>query len=405
MSSTKPVSGKGPIYLHVGTPKTGTSYLQDVLFGNRDTLAKQGLLYPAERFDGQFLAALDLMRLPWGGLEREAVGAWEGLAKRVRDWDGPVVISHEILATAKPADIARALKSLGHPEREIRILVSARDLVRQIPAEWQENVKHRSGLRYDSFLEQIQDPARPGKVAPWFWDAQDVPAILGRWAAEIPADRVTIITVPPPGAPRELLWERFVEAFGLSAYRFEAYTERANPSMGVPETAFLRRLNRRAAKVVPPKHYRVLVRELIAHRTLALRTDSPRLSVPPAVREWAADLAGRWAVELGERGYGVVGDLAELTAAPSTEEFVDPDRPKSSMVADAAIEALTAALVEAARLRDVEDELHREIAELRFKLNKHELPFKERQKVRAYNYASQRAWGRRALAAYKNRQG
>ncbi|HSX67157.1 hypothetical protein [Nocardioides sp.] len=398
-------ASKGPIYLHVGTPKTGTSYLQDVLFGNRDVLAKQGLLYPAERFDGQFLAALDLMRLPWGGLEREAVGAWDALARKVRDWDGPVIISHEILATAKPADIKRALTSLGHPGREVRILVSVRDLARQIPAEWQENVKHRRGLRYRRFLEQIQDPARPGKVAPWFWDAQDVPAILGRWAADLPADRVTLITVPPPGAPRDLLWQRFVEAFDLSGYKFDLFTERANPSMGVPETALLRRLNRAATKVVPPQHYRVLVRELLAHRTLALRTESPRLGVPPDVWEWADSLARGWVATLEERGYRVVGDLADLTPAPAKAEYADPDRPRERQVANAAVEALTALLVEAARLRDVEEQLRAELAEARAALHKAELPLKERTKVRAYGYASQRPWGRRAIAAYKKRQG
>ncbi|GGO88255.1 hypothetical protein GCM10011584_14790 [Nocardioides phosphati] len=396
---------QGPIYLHVGTPKTGTSYLQDVLFGNRDGLAKQGLLYPAERFDGQFLAALDLMRLPWGGLEKEAVGAWDDLARKVRAWDGPVIISHEILATAKPADVKRALKSLGHPDREVRILVSVRDLARQIPAEWQENVKHRRTLRYKRFLEQIQDPERPGGVAPWFWDAQDVPAILGRWAADLPADRVTLITVPPPGADRDLLWQRFAEAFDLADYKFDLHTERANPSMGVPETALLRRVNRAATKVVPPKHYRVLVRELLAHQTLALRTESPRLGVPQAVWEWADSLARGWVATLQERGYRVVGDLADLTPAPAEGEYADPDRPRERQVAFAAVEALTALLVEASRLREVEEELRAELAEARAALDKAELPFKERTKVRAYTYASGRPWGRRAIAAYKKRQG
>ncbi|MDO7868305.1 hypothetical protein [Nocardioides jiangxiensis] len=396
---------KGPIYLHVGTPKTGTSYLQDVLFGNRDRLASQGLLYPAERFDGQFLAALDLMRLPWGGIEKEAVGAWDALARRVREWDGPVIISHEILATAKPADVSRALASLGHPEREVRVLVSARDLARQIPAEWQENIKHRRGIRYGRFLEQIQDPERPGRIAPWFWDAQDLPAILGRWAADLPPEQVTLITVPGPGAPRDLLWQRFVEAFGLADYKFELFTERANPSMGVPETALLRRLNRAATKVVPPSHYRVLVRELLAHRTLALRTESPRLGVPPEVWAWADALARDWVATLQERGYRVVGDLADLTPAPAKTEYADPDRPRERQVANAAVEALTAVLVEASRLREVEAELRAELAEARAALHKAELPFKERTKVRAYTFASKRAWGRRAIERYKRSQG
>ena len=76
------------VILHVGTPKTGTSHLQDVLFRNREMLAKRGILYPADRFDAHFLAALDLMKLTWGGLEQEAVGAWASLAARVRAGPG-----------------------------------------------------------------------------------------------------------------------------------------------------------------------------------------------------------------------------------------------------------------------------------------------------------------------------
>ena len=68
------------VLVHVGTPKTGTSFVQDLLFQQRDALAEQGVLYPADRFDAHFLAALDLMELRWGGLEHQAVGAWDRLA-------------------------------------------------------------------------------------------------------------------------------------------------------------------------------------------------------------------------------------------------------------------------------------------------------------------------------------
>ena len=73
------------VYLHVGTPKTGTSYLQHVLFHNRRLLRLKGISYPADRFDAHFLAALDLMRMPWGGLEAQAIGSWDRLAADVRD--------------------------------------------------------------------------------------------------------------------------------------------------------------------------------------------------------------------------------------------------------------------------------------------------------------------------------
>src|SRR5262249_29771413 len=133
------------VLLHVGTPKTGTSYLQDVLFRNREVLARSGIAYPATRHDSHFLAALDLMQLPWGGLQAEAIGTWDALARQVREHDGTSIVSHEILATASRAQIGRALESLGHGTgTEVHLVLSGRDLVRQIPAEWQENVKHRA---------------------------------------------------------------------------------------------------------------------------------------------------------------------------------------------------------------------------------------------------------------------
>src|SRR3954451_9965956 len=79
------------VIVHVGAPKTGTSFVQDVLWLNREALAAQGVLYPAERFDEHFLAALDLMELPWGGLENQAVGAWDRLAERIPAWSGTAI--------------------------------------------------------------------------------------------------------------------------------------------------------------------------------------------------------------------------------------------------------------------------------------------------------------------------
>ena len=49
------------VLLHVGAPKTGTSFVQDILFNHRDALRDRGILYAADRHDAHFLAALDLM--------------------------------------------------------------------------------------------------------------------------------------------------------------------------------------------------------------------------------------------------------------------------------------------------------------------------------------------------------
>jgi hypothetical protein len=357
------VNAARKVFVHVGAPKTGTSFVQDLLFQSQEQLAEMGVLYPADRFDAHFLAALDLMELPWGGLEHQAVGAWERLAAQVRSWDGTVILSHEILATASMQHVRRAMESFG-PGSEVHVVVSVRDLVRQIPAEWQENVKHRRTVGYREFLEKIMDPNANGAVASWFWGVQDIPEILARWSAELPAEQVHVVTVPKPGAPRDLLWQRFASVFGLDPDAFDTSTvQRANPSLGVAESAFVRRLNERVNNgVLPNENYRELVRELLAHQTLSRREDSVRLRLPADVRSWAVELSEKWVADLGARGYRLVGDWDEVRPDPVDESpFVDPDAAPGDEVADVALQSVVTLLGRATELRHEIEGLHRHL--------------------------------------------
>jgi hypothetical protein len=352
--------GRTRVLVHVGAPKTGTSFVQDLLWQNRASLAEQGISYPADRFDEHFLAALDLLELRWGGLEKQAVGAWDRLAGRVRDWHGTVIVSHEILATASKQQVRRALDSFG--DVEVHIVLSARDLVRQIPAEWQENVKHRRTLGYRDFLDRITDPARSGELASWFWGVQEVPDILERWGSTLPPEHLHLVTVPKPGADRGLLWERFASVLGLDAQALAPETTRGNPSLGVPETELVRRINRHVNNgLLVGEDYRHYVRELLAHRTLSERVDSPRLGVPSDVRAWASDLSETWIEMLGDRGYDIRGSLEELRPDPSDAEFADPDHPDEAAVADAAVLSVVTLLGELTRLAGSERRLHRDL--------------------------------------------
>lgn len=394
------------VLLHVGTPKTGTSYLQDVLFRNRRTLREQGILYPAERFDGQFLAALDLMRLPWGGLEQEAVGAWDDLAAAVRRHRGTAIVSHEILATASRTQVGRALASVGHGDgAEVHVVLSVRDLVRQIPAEWQENVKHRSVLTYARFLELIRDPAREGRIATWFWGVQEIPDVLQRWGHDLPPERIHLVTVPPPGGAPDLLWQRFSQVFGLDGLDLDLEAERANPSLGVPETALIRRINRSAIRELDPPDYRPLVRELLVHQTLSRRTRTPRLTLPPEVHPWAREVQASWVAEVRERGYDVIGDLADLEGPPPPARFADPDSPSEKQVAGAAVDAIKALLLENARLRQVEGRLAGELDEAHRALERSYLRPTYRWRERIVRRLQTGPAGRGMLKAYRLARG
>ena len=351
------------VLVHVGAPKTGTSFVQDLLFQNKEQLAEMGVLYPADRFDAHFLAALDLMELPWGGLEHQAVGAWDRLATEVRAWTGTVIISHEILATASKQHIQRAMESFGE-DTEVHVVVSVRDLVRQVPAEWQENVKHRRTVGYREFLDRIMDPASTGAVASWFWGVQDIPEILTRWSAELPPEQVHVVTVPKPGAPRDLLWQRFASVFGLEPDAFDTSTvERANPSLGVAESAFVRKVNERVNNgVLPNESYRELVRELLAHRTLSRREEAVRLRLPEDARRWAVELSDQWVADLGGRGYDLVGSWDELRPDPVDDTpFVDPDAVSAEQLEDVALQSVVTLLGRAAALRNEVGDLQRHV--------------------------------------------
>ena len=400
-------NGRRRVLVHVGTPKTGTSHLQDVLFRNSKILAKQGINYPGDRFDAHFLAALDLMQLPWAGLEQEAIGAWDALAEQVRGFEGTSIVSHEILAKASRTQVERALASFG--DAEVHVILSVRDLVRQIPAEWQENVKHRAQISYADFLATIQDPARKSRIGSWFWSVQEIPDIVNRWGAGLPPERIHLVTVPAPGAPRDELWSRFSRAFGLDGLEgLDLTPERANPSMGVPETTLVRRINRQVHHVLPPEHYRPLVRELLAHQTLSQSTSSPRLSLPPALEEWTLDLSRTWVEEIRTRGYDVVGDVDDLLGVPagiSQADWVDPDRPRPASVNRAALAAIEALLLEAARLREVEEDLNRQLHDARAALDRAHLRPSYLVREKAVRGLERSTPGRAGLNLYRRLRG
>ncbi|MCW2737120.1 hypothetical protein [Nocardioides sp.] len=390
------------VLLHVGCPKTGTSYLQDVLFRNQEILREHDILYPADRFDAHFLAALDLMTLPWGGLETEAVGAWDRLAEQVREWHGTAIISHEIFARATPTQVERALASLG--DAEVHLVLSVRDLVRQIPAEWQENVKHRSHITYARFLQAVRDPARESKIGSWFWAVQEIPDILDRWGASLPADRVHLVTVPPSGSDRGELWRRFSRTFGLDDLPLDLTAERENPSLGVPETSLLRTINQRVTSILAPPDYRPLVRELLAHQTLSRGVASARLGLAPDDHAWAQGLSRSWVRLLAERGHDVAGSLDDLLG-PDLGPFADPDTASAEELLPPALDAISALLVEAARLRAVEERLHEELREAHQERDRARLTPSYRIRRKVVTSLEDSAVGRGTLDTYRRLKG
>jgi hypothetical protein len=242
-------------------------------------------------------------------------------------------------------------------------------------------------------------------MATWFWGVQEIPDILDRWGHDLPPERVHLVTVPPLGGPPGLLWQRFEQAFGLGGLDLDLDIDRSNPSLGVPETALIRRINRLANRELHPPDYRPLVRELLAHRTLSRRTTSPRLALPPDVHPWVQDISRSWVEALRERGYDVVGDLDELLGAPVTPVFADPDAPDEAQVADAALDAIKALLLDDAERRGEVERLAAEVADLREALERAYLRPTYRLREKVVGRLEHSGVGQRALDVYRVARG
>jgi hypothetical protein len=305
------VRGMRPrVFLHVGSPKTGTTFLQDVLWSQRATAREQGLLLPGERFHDHFLATLDVRGLADDPISPETSrGMWDRLVAEAVAWDGNVLVSHELFAGAT-AEQARGAVAAFADRAEVHVVVTARDHVRQISAEWQEHVKHRSAATFATFVRDVRDDhARTS----WFWQVQDYAGVLERWGVDLPAEQVHVVTVPPSGADPDILWDRFAGLVGVDPAAFDTALERSNSSLGVEQAELLRRVNVELGDRLPlPGPYPLVVKNVLAHRVLEAHQGT-RLALSPDDQAYAAGESRAIAERLVAMGADIVGDLDDLT--------------------------------------------------------------------------------------------
>jgi hypothetical protein len=336
------------IFLHVGSPKTGTTFLQEVLWSQRELAKQQGLLLPLEAFFDHYLATLEVREIePQPQDVERATRVWGRIVEASRAWEGDVLISHELFAPATAVQAERAIEAFG-PDAEIHLVLTVRDLVRQIPAEWQEHVKHRSTSDFEEFVADLrrEDPTT------WFWQVQDFVEVLKRWGSTLPPEHVHVVTVPPAGQPTSLLWDRFAGLLGLDPATFTTTGLRANTSLGYEQAELLRRVNLRLGGRLPlPGPYAPDVKSMFAERVLSQQPGT-RLALSGDGLDYALRRSEQLARDLGQLGVDVVGDLAEIV--PDRERLdqqTAPEPPSDDVVLTESITALTGVLEEYSDLR------------------------------------------------------
>lgn len=338
------------LFLHVGVPKSGTTFLQASLARNHDALQAAGVLDVGNRRE-TFLAAVDVRGThdAWGRNREDVAGAWAKLCKRARRHDGTSVISQELLAAASADQVTDALAPLRGVE--VHVIVTARDLARQAAAEWQEGIKHGRCMRFEQFRRHMTAVDTETDYAQKLRAAQELPGVLGRWSAHLPPERVHIVCCPRPGSPPEMLWRRFAGLLGDHVADLPcAGREHANASLGSLETDLLRRVNLALDKRLPQPDYGQIVKQLYAQRLLAT-SSSPRPVVPEGMYDDLRIISQRWVKELADGGYTVHGDLDELVPEPSRVPAPHPDDVDVERQVDVAARATAELLLELQRNR------------------------------------------------------
>lgn len=337
------------VFLHVGLPKTGTTYLQSIAWANRDALRDQGVLLPGFGPRQHLWASCVVREEP--RIERrhpDAKHAWERLVARTDEWPGTALISHEFFSGASEEQVRRAVADLG--DAEVHVVVTAREIVGLVTARWQEWVKNGATGSIDDYpANESWDP-----VDEWGWATLDLADVLRRWGSTLPPERVHLVTLPGSDEPRDALWARFAGVVGVDPSGCDTTVSEHNESLGVVEVELLRRVNRDLKGFTMPVDKGEWIRGYLAQGKLVPR--GGERFWPSSARVDELRVRGEKGLdEIATRGYDVVGSLDALRTPAEL-----PGRRTPHSVTDAELVDAAAATI-AAMMTDVREK-HRQVA-------------------------------------------
>jgi len=299
-------AGPRRVFLHIGLPKTGTTYLQTALWENKRTLAGLGVLLPGRHQRRHLLASLDLREDP--KLQRRAGDVrhpWQDLVQESHAHPGDVVISHEFFAAAAPHQIQHAVDSF--PDAELHMILTARNMVELGLSRWQEWVRNGGQRSVDSYPPvPTYDPTDE-----WGWGSFDLADVLERWQLAVDPSRIHVLPMDPASTdPTELL-ARFLGVIGLPGDALSPPTGRVNESLGLVEIELLRRITPHMDDFRSAGDRGRWIRSFLAGRSV-MATDGEKFRPGDDLLD---DLRARGRRALGvleEGEYDVVGEVSWL---------------------------------------------------------------------------------------------
>ena len=314
------------LVLHVGLMKSGTTFIQGRCNANRERLAAQGVLFPGPNWVRQVRAVQDFIEAPH--VER---GTWADMRAEIDAHPGTAIVSMEFLGPVRPMRIQKMVEAFPHTE--LTVVITLRDLGRGVPAMWQESVKNRKSWTWAEYVHGIEKGG-DDEAGRHFWSQQGAARIVRNWAEGVGTQNVVVVTVPPPGAPPELLWDRFAEAAGIKPDDWDD-APRANESLGAASAQVMRRLNAELSDLSRAAYHR-RVKAFAKHTMVRRKAEEDAIGF--TVPRWLRNRSRQVGKQIAASGVRVIGDLAELE--PLDVRGVDPMTVSAEQERDAAIAGL-----------------------------------------------------------------
>ncbi|MGH1354058.1 MAG: hypothetical protein ACRBBS_03110 [Thalassovita sp.] len=217
------------LLIHIGPFKTGTTSFQNYMWGHREALLEQGVLYPKAGVFAQNFGArhLGLARAPKSKADQAKVLENFGDLRReiaANPKAEKVVLSAERMSQRIPALVSR---KRFYEDYNPKLVVVVRDEVAMVRSMYFQIVKARFGLMKNDNTDDVKDFPR------WFEgykDKMSYPLMLQPWIDVFGAD--SIIFVPYEAHKKVNIITSLNDAMGLPHLEIGGKKGYQNPSIG-----------------------------------------------------------------------------------------------------------------------------------------------------------------------------
>ena len=332
------------VFVHIGLPKTATSYLQTIVWANREQLRARGVVVPGEERRDHLWASRTVREEPHQerAPQRQRT-AWSRVCAELGSAQGTGLISHEFFAAASAAQATAMVTALRVPE--VHLVLTAREPLGLFTASWQESLKNGATKPMDRYARRVS--AKPTAI--WNWRTLDLRLVLERWSEAVPPERIHVLVLDPT-AERDDVWHRFAGIVGFSSEGIDLSGSFPNASMGVAEAETLRRVNGALTGFDSAFDKGVFIRTFLADERLVPRGGDRFWPEADQIAECRR--RGDDAIDyLLARPFDVVGDVEHLRVPAELEERRSTLSVTDAEVAEVAVDLVATMLGDVRRLR------------------------------------------------------